>query len=55
MVGVGKAVGPSVRLGYGGDLAVWRLYSGLAVVQSWSHCTVSRIERSPLHQGGASG
>ena len=53
MVRVGEAVGPSVRLGYGigGDLAVWHLYSGLAVVQSWSHCTVSRIECSPLHGG----
>ena len=36
MVALGKAFEPSVRSGYGigGGLAVWRLYSGLAVVQS---------------------
>ena len=57
MVGVGKAFGPSVRSGYGigGGLAVWHLYSGLAVVQSWSHCTVSLIRRSPLRRRGAAG
>ena len=57
MVVVGKAFAPSVHsgLGMGGGLAVWRLNSGLAVVQSQLHCTVSQIWHSPLHQKGGSG